>query len=216
MARWTKETIIEAVKQRLEAHSTTSPRKADPSLYNAARYHFGSWKNAVAAAQGDQSGNQRWTKQRIIERIRYRRSHRQRLDPYAVRREDSPLYGAARYHFGSWPKAVEAAGIPYYRARRKNVRRSPSGTWSPARVIEAIRSFDTPPRLGEAKRYHKRLLAAAEYYFGTWHRACQAAIAPPQNGSQPESASQARDSDDGKHVLQETYPAAAKENTGRS
>lgn len=172
--RWTKEQIIEEIKRRLEAHVETSPRKDNQSLYNAARYHFGSWEAAVAAAKQEQ-GRQGWSKEKVIQAIRYRRAHHLRLDRYTVRREDAVLYAAACFYFGSWPKAIEAAGIPYYRVRRSNCKPSPPGTWTKEKIIEMINAFETVPRSGEAELSYPRLHRAAELHFGSWMRAVQAA-----------------------------------------
>ena len=76
----------------------------------------------------------RWTKQRIIVHIQGLHGRGEDLSYSYIASEKQGLLSAAHYHFGSWRKAVEAAGINY----DKSVRRIPR--WTKERIIETIRA----------------------------------------------------------------------------
>lgn len=118
---------------------------------------------------------QTWTKERIIEEILKRRKRRRGLHSYRMMREDPKLYRAARHHFGSWRAAVEAAGLDYEKFRRGDDSNNlPKGYWSPEKVIKEMIKISKDgkiPGVKEAILYHSKLKAAAEYYFGSWHKA---------------------------------------------
>ena len=49
--RWSKQLVIAAILQRHQKGlSLTHVWKYDPRLYSAARHHWGSWREALAAA----------------------------------------------------------------------------------------------------------------------------------------------------------------------
>jgi hypothetical protein len=99
----------------------------DSRLTSAAIRYFGSWRAAVEASGIDYSevaaiGRQRraekitkWTQERILEEIRRLRDIGEDLSSAVVRRKYLPLYATARRkeHFGSWARAVAAAGLDY-------------------------------------------------------------------------------------------------------
>lgn len=78
------------------------------------------------------SATSQWTKQKIVEHIRKLRGKREDLSYNHMANNRSGLLSAANYHFGSWQKAVQAAGIDYDR----EVRRIPK--WTRERIIETL------------------------------------------------------------------------------
>ena len=108
MPRWTKERIISELRR---------VRKDGPKpncrIDSAARRHFGSLKAALDAAGLPIGKNgcamKRWTKELLIQEIRLRASSYSKLR--RTQSEDFRLYAAARKRFGSWSKALEAAGV---------------------------------------------------------------------------------------------------------
>ena len=54
----------------------------------------------------------RWSEGQIISSIRKRERAGLPISSGLVCRQDNGLYSIARYYFGSWPRALEAAGIP--------------------------------------------------------------------------------------------------------
>jgi hypothetical protein len=103
-----------------------------------------------------------------------RRLHREKADLSwsGMRDAAGDLLAAGNYHFGSWRRAVCAAGINY-----KRVKRVRNWEWDPDRVREAL--FRCHCR-GEALNYsdferrHRKLLHIALYHFGTWRKALAA------------------------------------------
>lgn len=88
-----------------------------PSLLTAATKHFGRWSLAVEAAgvttswRHNHSGHSmKWTKENVLGVLREAaRKGKVRINP--LRRKYAGIYIAARREFGSWWKAVSAAGI---------------------------------------------------------------------------------------------------------
>lgn len=76
----------------------------------------------------------RWTTNRIIARIHALKQKGEDLSYNRMAHAAGGLISAASYHFGSWKKAVEAAGFDY----DHEVRRIPR--WSKEKIIEAIQS----------------------------------------------------------------------------
>ena len=77
-------------------------------LVGAARYHFGTLCKAVEAA-GFRCKNRRWTHDNIIEDIKQRLEAGASLSSYD--HSNINLASAAHRFFGSWPAALQAAGV---------------------------------------------------------------------------------------------------------
>ena len=118
----------------------------------------------------------RWTRAEIIRQILRREAEGQALSLGGDSPVEQPLYQAASRIFGSWRNAVIAAGISAQKARTH-------ATWSPARILAAIRSLARrrqPPRPNEIKRLHGPLMRAARRLFGSWSAAVTAAGVDPR------------------------------------
>jgi hypothetical protein len=76
-----------------------------------------------------------WTKEKIVASIRGLKRKREDLSYNHMANERAGLLSAANYHFGSWQKAVQAAGIDY----DKDVRRIPK--WTQDKIIETIKKL---------------------------------------------------------------------------
>ncbi len=91
---------------------------------------------------------------------------------------------AASRRFGSWARAVAAAGVKYARFRRYR-------RWDPERVLAEIRALAGRGRRVSrrfVKREHPALFAAAEERFGSnWARTLQAAGLDPMAHREPRS-----------------------------
>lgn len=80
------------------------------------------------------------------------------------------LYGAANRYFGSWRKAVEAAGFDYSKVTQNQ---SP-GFWTRDQIIKEIQS--TPFKHSSVVRKNQpKLYSAALRIFGSWGAAVTAA-----------------------------------------
>ncbi len=182
--KWTRERIIERIRQLYEAGADLS--------HSAAKRHyqylvvvackpemFGSWRAAIEAAGLDYSTiskHRSWTKQRIIEEIKRLAAAGESLSHDEAKRNHGALVSAAssRRYFGSWAAAVEAAGIDYQKVRKNN-------RWKKETIIATIRELH---RRGERvnnanmRRLGYRGLmeaAARPHNFGSWAAAVEAA-----------------------------------------
>ena len=144
-------------------------------LYNAARRKFGGWRNALRAAGVNLerirgfSPHGRPSNQSIFDAILQRKVSGRSLEWKQTCLEDRALALAAKNRFGSWKRALTAAGL----IPRDNV--TIDGTaWDNAQVIEAIRR-----RHVEGKRLTQvatqleepALVQAARRLFGNWSEA---------------------------------------------
>ena len=121
-----------------------------------------------------------WKKTDIVEKIEQLHRDGQDLSYNAMCRTDQSLVSAATYHFGSYRKAVQKAGVDY-----ADVTRRPR--WTKARVIDLIkqaRRDNQDLHWSAVTRRRDELGKAAfaclqERLFGTWDRALQAAGLDP-------------------------------------
>jgi hypothetical protein len=180
MAKWTREKIIREILRREAAGQPLDVGRRDPvecSLYQAAARVFGSWRNAVMAA-GISSDKARahdpWPPSRVLKGIKSLARRKTPVTPRELRRQYRCLVAAAQRCFGSWPKAVVAAGIDPDRFRR-------AGTWTRERIVEAIlkRALHGQP-LNSHSIKPKSLVEAGARAFGSWGAAIQAAGIEPK------------------------------------
>lgn len=86
------------------------------SLFSMAVRLFGSWGKAIKASGFDYTAvraTQPWTKAKVIAEIRWCVRKGIRLNPQDIMALRGDLVSAATYRFGSWQRAVEAAGFNY-------------------------------------------------------------------------------------------------------
>lgn len=120
---------------------------------------------------------ERWSPERIIERLRARHAAGLALTTRAVLREEPKLYYAACSHFGGWREALSAAGIdPAEAPRRPRVTRE-------AVVAELRRWAESAPvkTASELQKASPRLYMRAYRLFGSWRAICEAAGLPPSD-----------------------------------
>ncbi len=119
-------------------------RKTHSSLYGAANYHCGSWKQSVEMA-GIKYGTilkkpasqMVWTKEKVIEAILDRDLSGKPLNYHALAKEGKTtvaLLMVARNRFGSWRKAIHAAGLDYSKIQKKHHIR-----WSKSKIADEIK-----------------------------------------------------------------------------
>lgn len=181
MNKWTRERIIRDILRReadgLLLTSSATDDGVEQRMYQAASRIFGSWRNAVIAAGLPPSlarTNGEWTPSRIRKVIRSLSRRKQPLRASELKDRYGHFIHAARRHFGSWAKAVMAAGIDPQRMRR-----SPS--WSKERVIEGIltRALRNEP-LERRFVQPRAFVEAGTRLFGSWKAALTVAgVAQP-------------------------------------
>jgi molybdenum-dependent DNA-binding transcriptional regulator ModE len=179
LVRWDRDKIARELGQLHKSGSdlgSRSLRRTCPSLHSAAIHWFGSYSKAVEAAGIDykkvshQPAN-RWSEKEIIRQLKQRRG--KPLHPAAMEREMPALVVAAYRYFGTYRKAVEAAGYDY-----ESVRVRPQQIWNPRRIVrelKQVKKTESGLWQNEIRRKRPRLLQAARYHFGSYSRAARAA-----------------------------------------
>jgi hypothetical protein len=132
--RWTRSLIIDHLqKVHAAGEWVNKTGLGDRKLSAAAFNHFGSWRKAVVAAGLDprlaRTPARKWSKQFVIEGIIER--HKQG-NLKATFREDRPLFNAGVDYFGTWYKALNAAGV----AERPEFK-----IWTDARINKELRDW---------------------------------------------------------------------------
>ncbi|MBI4098748.1 MAG: hypothetical protein HY437_01785 [Candidatus Magasanikbacteria bacterium] len=180
---WSKTAIVTEVIRR--ANEGLSIRgndifREDQGLYKAAMQHFGKrgWAKARVLAGFDPIDprpDKIWNKQTIRQEIL-------RLIKNGIALNTSSLEGTAYNYiivaghrvFGSWAKAIRAAGLDYGKIRKGREK----GWWTKPRIIMCIRNLEKRGfRLSHStlRNTHRPLLEAARMYFGSWSQAVEAA-----------------------------------------
>jgi hypothetical protein len=117
---WTQERILERICELHAAGEDLSWRhistRVDPQLAAAATRltSYGSWRNAVEAAGLNYDSIRRykdWDEDRILAELRHRSQADEPLNAGEVCRTNTALITAARRTYGSWDKALAAAGL---------------------------------------------------------------------------------------------------------
>lgn len=178
---WSKERIIDTIK-RLEkdgvdlSFRSMMLSKYAPMVYAAIRAnHFGSWKDALIAADlapGEIYRYRSWDDDSILNEIRRLKEEGADLSSKKMDETSNPLIATARRRFGNWGTAVERAGIDYSAIRRRR-------RWTREIIvqeIEQLRNSGADLRSGEIRQHHPALFAAAckPRFFGSWTKALQA------------------------------------------
>ena len=134
--KWTREQIIHRI---VECEANAWPLKVgepgvSQAVYQAGTRLFGSWRNAIQAAGiPPQRANcgEKWPPARILMIIRNLARRIRPLSSTQLERRYGSMLTAARRLFGSWTKAVVAAGVDPTKLQRVV-------PWTPERVIESI------------------------------------------------------------------------------
>ena len=100
--------VLRAIRDALKKKSID---KIPLKLKFRAAYYFGSLRKAVAALKNNSTVMQEWTKERILTAISRLHRSQDKLRYAQARRETPAIVSAAEAHFGSWGKALQAAGI---------------------------------------------------------------------------------------------------------
>lgn len=159
--RWTKRTVVEAIRRRHHEGPPLCKVWCDDSrLFRAATNHFGNWQQALQAAAVPHKPRRRWSRESVLDGLRQTYRGQGGFDE-----ADPGLAGAARRLFGGLYQALEAAGLE-----------PPVGRWTKKRIVEAIQERYVR---GSAIRFvgfkDKALGYAARRHFGTWQAALEAA-----------------------------------------
>jgi len=178
--RWSKDQIALEI---LGLHALQQPlsygevEKNHLRLLRAATRYFGSWKNAIEYAGLDYDQIRRyqvWTRDRIVEQIQKYHHEGHDLSWRHVSTSLDPAMAAAAiraHRFGSWEKALEAAGLDYAEIRRHRA-------WDAERVLQELRhrhAAEESLRVSDVSEEAPALVAAARRHFDGWYDAVIAA-----------------------------------------
>ena len=106
--------MLREIRQLSRAGKPIAASRVPRPLYGAAKRYVGCWDDAVRAAGSPPGAHrliQSWSRTRVRTAILERRRQRMSNSPSVVATEDSRLYGTAERLYGSWRRAVRAAGI---------------------------------------------------------------------------------------------------------
>ena len=198
---WTKEKLIAKI-QELHAQgvdlSPTAIQVSHSALFSSARSrsHFGSWRNAIESAglpyDELKRVKQRWSPEEILQRIRDLQAQGHDLLDPAFKTRNRSLYLAACAHryFGSWRRAVQAAGLDHEALRESRV-------WTRTRILRTIQELHTegrPLAWAYIEQHEPGIYRAArrKENFGSWAQALQAAGVGAANSplEEPRAAAQ--------------------------
>ncbi|MBS3821603.1 MAG: hypothetical protein KGY81_07565 [Phycisphaerae bacterium] len=112
---WTKVSVVEGILARQLAGEPIyayAVAQHASRLYDAARRHFGSWREALAVAgiapEQVQRRHSPYTKAEILDHLR---QSAEKCENYRLASQHpEPIVKAARWLFGSWHKTLQAAG----------------------------------------------------------------------------------------------------------
>jgi hypothetical protein len=180
---WSRDRITFELKRLHRARveiCSRNLRRTHSRLHSAAVHWFGSYRAAVEAAGINYSAvchepENHWSKKAIVAQIRKRKG--KPLHHCAMEREMPALVLAAYRYFGTYRKAVEAAGFDYTAVRVR-----PHRIWNPRRILTELKQAKRERSglwRGAIRRSRPRLLRAAEHYFGSYRRAAKAADIGP-------------------------------------
>jgi hypothetical protein len=177
--KWTRERIIHYILE-CEAEGrplTVGEPGISQALYQAGSRIFGSWRNAIQAAgirpERDNYG-EKWSPAKILMIIRNLARRHRPLNTAQLERRYGSMLSAARRLFGSWSKAVLAAGVDPAKLQRVV-------PWTRERVIEAVltRALRNEPLSGRSTQ-PRSLVEAGQRFFGSWAAAVEAAGLDPK------------------------------------
>jgi len=155
-----KHEVIEMLRELVATGDPILAVEQDSKLVSAAKRDFGSWRDAVAAA-GGLAGPTKWTRERVVEAIRFEQEQGLPVNSVAMMKRNRNLYAAGRRRFGTWAAALEAA------------------TGEPDPIVKKIRSErrrGLPVTERAVRIRNAKLHAAAITRFKSWEGALHAAF----------------------------------------
>lgn len=154
----TKDSIVAEIRERHRQGKLLSPSRVPQHLYSAARYQFGSWPAAVAAAGVTSDAYRpkllKYTRAQIIEVLR--RAAEAGIDLTRDSLARVIRINAVRREFGTLEAALLAAGLGSQLAQRRHGAKM----WDRERLIETLRAraarkeYTLTPGLFEAVALH--------------------------------------------------------------
>ena len=142
--------------------------REDPGLYASAKRWFGRWSDAIRAAGFDPNLPRHWSVDDVLDAMRAR--DQAGLPMTGVYDASPSLFAAAKRRFGSWHRAMVAAGLES----------TPRKQWTNHMVLAAIRGHHARGTLSRVWKEDPSLLNAGSKRFGSWQNAVAAAGLKPR------------------------------------
>jgi DNA-binding LacI/PurR family transcriptional regulator len=180
-----RESVIRRIVEReTQGRALTEEAVLDDAsaLYRAACEVFGTWDTALhyAGVRRRCRGIEPSTPEEVIRKIRrYLRTNHRAMGTF-VRRHHYRLHRDAIECFGTWRKALSAAGVDIRRAGLNKTKRR---QWTNEEIIDALRAWHAAGHSmawGVVCLENRMLAAAARGRFNGWRRALLAAGLPPE------------------------------------
>jgi len=114
--RWSQKMILKEIEDLLRQGKSLNPIK-NKALYQAATKYFGSYRKALErvglnyGTLGIRESSRKWSKEKIIKELKKIWKAGEPMNPHHLAMHHLALLHAARRYFGSYDKAIEAAGI---------------------------------------------------------------------------------------------------------
>ncbi len=168
--KWSAEVVIAEIQAWYKTGLPKSELKVVfPGLEGAAMRYFSSWSTALEMAGLQPRETKKWSREKIIHEIQRLHVHGQPLK--TTNKKNRPLMSAATRYFGSWPKALKAAGVVAPVRKYKKPQK-----WSKESILEAIHARHEQGLLTVNVRQDDIALSnAAVRFFGGWQAAVEAA-----------------------------------------
>jgi len=188
--KWWKEKILEEIQylhQLGKDLSHSRVQATNPKLTSAAIRYFGSWKNAVEAANVDYEAIRerseearaqkvsKWSCERIIQEIHSLQQAEEDIRASVIEKKYPALFSSASRYFGGWQQAIAAAGIDYAQVKQAaKVTRQKNRLWSRMLILDRISEMIVDNESIERAYIQGKYPALYEMtvtYFGSWDAA---------------------------------------------
>ncbi len=184
-SRWDRARVTAGIKDLAAKNVRLTVKNVSrkySALYSAALRYFDGWGPAVKAAGIDYDAIKRRSRREAVKKItkwdRARVLEEIKNTPFDklwyVYKNNIALHSAARREYGSWRKALEAAGYDYDEVNKAAGTRYTS--WTLEKIVRMVREL-APDHLSYGSMANENLLlySAAYRRFGSWQNALRAA-----------------------------------------
>lgn len=113
------------------------------------------------------------TRADVVGRLKKRRAEGKAMADSALARDDLRLLNAARRRFGSYPKALRAAGLRPESIRLRTPRITAGDLARLGREMRRVAALHGPKRVSAARALKRKYRHTVADHFGSWAKACR-------------------------------------------